>query len=71
MAKINCEGLSAKEWFGAAGYSVLAEMTVAERKTHTGISEAYGRLKKAWLAGEDPTEWRAMGEREPLCKAAS
>ncbi len=69
--KINKEGLTFKEWVCAAGVAVIDDGSVGvkpysssgldlssskrKRWYRTHYSKA---IRKAWLAGEDPTEYR-------------
>lgn len=51
----NKEGLTFEEWLCAAAPDVAAH--VADLRC-----EPYRKYTEAWLAGEDPTEWRAAAQ---------
>lgn len=57
--KPNPEGLTFEEWLCAANPE-LAEHLPYAATMETLRTPKYRRYTEAWLAGEDPTEWRAV-----------
>ncbi len=61
MSKTNKEGLTFEEWACAAGVAKFnSDKFVSLSSNHRYNYHTY--IRKAWVNGEDPTEWKAALE---------
>lgn len=58
--KPNDEGLTFQEWLSAADPAEGEHLMYAPKMAY--LRQQYPKYVRAWLAGEDPTEWRAALE---------
>lgn len=67
MAETNVEGLTWSEWAYAAGVEEPPLRHVGSgTASHDarGYAWLYPTERRAWRAGEDPTDWRAERQKE-------